>query len=74
MNYKFLVNLKEKKEEYYKEQMKENGENYYSKIEYIRIFQKKLKEVEIYLYKRQNLLHEDKQFYKYYDWKIKRFS
>ena len=25
--------------------MKENGENYYSKEEYIRIFQKKLKEV-----------------------------
>ena len=54
--------------------MKENGENYYSKEECVRIFQKKLKEVEIYLYKRQNLLHEDKQFYKYYDWKIKRFS
>ena len=52
--------------------MKENGENYYSKEEYIRIFQKKLKEVEIYL--KDKIFTEDKQFYKYYDWKIKRFS
>ena len=35
----------------------------------LEFFKKKLKEVEIYLYK-----NEDKQFYKYYDQKIKRFS
>ncbi len=64
---------KEENAEYYKEQIKENEENYYSKEEYIRIFQKKLKEVEIYVHKRTKLLNEDKQFYKYNDWKIKDF-
>ena len=63
---------KEENAEFYKEQIKENEENYYSKEEYIRVFQKKLKEVEIYIRKQtRDLL--DERYVKYQNWKLKEF-
>ena len=67
--------VKRKKEEiaeYYKEQIKENEENNYSEEEYIRVFQKKLKEVEIYIRKQTRDLSEG-IYIKYQTWKLKDF-
>lgn len=58
-------------EEYYKEQLKEMDENYMNKEEYIKIFEKKLKEVEIYIHK--NLKSTDKNYQKFKEFKMNDF-
>lgn len=55
----------EENSELYKEQIKETGENVDNKEEYIKIFEKKLKEVEIYVQKHtKNLVHSKFEIYK----------
>ena len=59
----------EENAEYYKDQIRDNEDNYYSKEEYIKIFQKKLKEVEIYIHK--NIKDDTQEKYKKYQlWKM----
>jgi len=59
-------------EEYFNEQIKEFEENRINKEEYIKIFEKKLKEVEIYIVKNTKN-NADSPFTPYKDWKINSF-
>ena len=59
----------EENAEYYKDQIRDNEDNCFSKEEYIKIFQKKLKEVEIYIHK--NIKDDTQEKYKKYQlWKM----
>jgi hypothetical protein len=57
-------------EDYYKENIKESEELINNKDEYIKIFEKKLKEVEIYVHKNV----KNKEFAKYKDFKMNDFT
>lgn len=57
---------------YYREQLKDGEENFDSKEEYIKIFEKKLQEVEIYIQKNTKTLTKS-HYVKYKGWKMNDF-